>query len=61
MRFEKSLQKIVKIACLDSEEPFLTPPPWEAGGGVFCLFDEFLSQFFKNINFLKIGPKLFEL
>ena len=40
------------------------PPPTSPHGGVgvwFFLFNVFLSEFFKNVNFLKIGPQLFDL
>ena len=40
------------------------PPSTSPHGGwgyEFFLFDVFLSEFFKNVNFLKIGPQLFDL
>ena len=42
---------------------FGPPPaaPLMGWGGFFFLFDAFLSEFFKNINFFKIGPQLFDL
>ena len=35
--------------------------PWGVGGMIFFLFDVFLSEFFKKVNFFKIGPQLFDL
>ena len=35
--------------------------PWGVGGMIFFLFDVFLSEFLKKVNFLKIGPQLFDL
>ena len=42
----------------------LDPPPScpiNEGRGDFFFKDVFLSEFFKNVNFLKIGPQLFDL
>ena len=42
-------------------DPPPPPLPMEGGGYDFFLFDVFLSEFFKKVNFLKIGPQLFDL